>query len=177
MNFCPNCGIKLTVEGTKFCPECGANLRTGIPAVPASVMLSSSEQKATTAFELLKAELSSKASVFAKDIANSVIGKWKTSGKFPKRFGKVLDALVERALPPLVEMKIRGMPWKNEAASEISEGKLETSVSSSFPLELQTGIPLLGKITLKEVRLTIRGLVDVESRNVSQLTVGGVDLA
>ncbi len=117
------------------------------------------------------------AGAVAKDIGDSLIQKWKVSGKYPKRFGSVVDKLVERAVPPLVEMKIRSMPWKNEAVNETSEGKLETSVSTSFPLELQTGIPLLGKVALKEVKLTMRGLVDVESGNVSQLSLGGVDLA
>lgn len=126
---------------------------------------------------MLKRELATKAGELAKNISGSLIEKWKASGKYPKRFGSVVDPFMERAVPPLIEMKVRGQPWNNESATETSEGKLETSVSSSFPLELQTGIPLLGKVTIKSVRLTMRGLVDVESGNVSQLGVGGIDLA
>ncbi len=161
----------------KFCPECGTNLQTTVSPPRGPVAFSTLEQKNAKAFELLKSELSSMAGAVAKDIGDSLIQKWKVSGKYPKRFGSVVDKLVERAVPPLVEMKIRSMPWKNEAVNETSEGKLETSVSTSFPLELQTGIPLLGKVALKEVKLTMRGLVDVESGNVSQLSLGGVDLA
>jgi len=177
MNFCPNCGTKISVEGMKFCPECGANLQTTISPPHAPSVFSTPDQASAKAFEVLKSELSSQAGEVAKNVGDSLIEKWKVSGKYPKRFGNVVDAFVERAVPPLVEMKIRSMPWKNEVANVTSEGKLETSVSTSFPLELQTGIPLLGKVTLKEVKLTMRGLVDVGSGNVSQLGLGGLDLA
>jgi len=161
MKFCPECGTKLSIEGLKFCPECGTNLQTNISTAHAHAVFSSPEQESAKAFELLKGELSSKAGEVAKDVGDSIIEKWKGSGRYPKRFGNVMDAIIERAVPPLVQMKIRSMPWKNEGVSVTTEGKSETSVSTSFPLELQTGIPLLGKVTLKEVKLTMRGLVDV----------------
>jgi hypothetical protein len=177
LNFCPNCGTRLSVEGLKFCPECGTNLRTTVSSALVPTAFSTPPQDSARAFELLKGELSSKAGDVAKSVGDSIIEKWKASGRYPKRFGKVIDALMERAVPTLVQMKIRSMPWKDEGVSVTSEGKSETSVSTSFPLELQTGIPLLGKVTLKEVKLTMRGLVDVGSGNVSQLCLGNVDLA
>lgn len=177
MKFCPDCGAKLYVEGLKFCPECGTNLQTTVSSAHAPVSFSTPQQESARAFELLNGELSSKAAEVAKNVGDSIIQKWKASGRYPKRFGTVMDAIMERAVPPLLQMKIRSMPWKNEGVSVTSEGKSETSVSTSFPLELQTGIPLLGKVTLKEVKLTMRGLVDVGSGNVSQLCLGGVDLA
>ena len=180
MSFCPNCGAKLSAGGAKFWPECGTNLQALISAqipMPMPAVTTSKEERSTKAFELLRSELSKKAAELAKEIGDSLIEKWKASGKYPKRFGSVINTLVERAVPPLVEMKVRGVSWEDGEATEASEGKFDTSVSTSFPVELQTGIPLLGKITIKEVRLIMRGLVDEASGNVSQLRVGGLDLA
>lgn len=176
MNFCPNCGFKLPVEGAKFCPECGTGLQSSTAQHPASAAYAAKEEKSDRAFELLKEELSESVADLAKNIADSLLEKWKTSGKYPKRVGGALDVLVERALPIAIKAKLGSVAWENVKASETSEGKLETAVSTSFPVEIETGIPLVGKIAIKRVRLTMKGDVDVVSKEVSQVRVGALDL-
>lgn len=51
MNFCPNCGTKLSPEGVKFCPDCGTILQSTIYPAPPTVVISTAEQKSAMAFD------------------------------------------------------------------------------------------------------------------------------
>lgn len=177
MKFCPNCGFKLPVEGAKFCPDCGTDLQSLTqPRGTVSETHATREERIAKSFELLKVELPKRSGDLAKSIADALMEKWKESGKYPRRLGKVLDVVVEGALPRIIEATLRGFSWKDEAVTETARGRLETRVSTVFPLEIETGIPLVGKITLKGVRLTVAGTCDVDSGNVSELRVGALDL-
>jgi hypothetical protein len=177
LKFCPNCGFKLPDEAAKFCPNCGANLAPSVATQPAAVESQmTGQQRNDKAFELLKKELSVRASDLAKNIADSLLEKWKTSGRYPQRLGKIVDELAEKVLPTLIQDELRSTVWQNGELIETSSGQMETSVSASFPVKLETGIPLFGKISIERVRLTMKGTVDISSSSVTKVQVGALEL-
>ena len=176
MKFCPNCGAKLPSETVKFCPECGFKLApaaeapTGVVEPPATARL-----KSEKTFDLLKTDLAKSAGSLSKNIADELLEKWKTSGKYPQGMGRVIGMIAEQVLPSAVEVAVKSAVWQNEQSIEVG-GHWETSVSTAFPLKLDTGLPLVGKVHIQEVKLTIKGNVDVNSNTVTELRIGSINL-
>ena len=121
MHFCPNCGFKFAVEEAKFCSECGTALNnlSGYAVGQTGTYITGKQQN-DLAYELLKNELYRRRADQGKDIANSLVEKWKVSGKFPQKLGRAVEVVLRNVLPPIIQSKLSTIDWQNEAITETS---------------------------------------------------------
>ena len=181
MKFCPNCGAKLPTETVKFCPECGFKLAGAVeapapaPATPTAVQPREPQTQNQQAFELLKTEISKNASSLSKNIVDEVLEKWKPCRACPESVGRAINVIAEQALPSAVGVAVSSAVWQNEQSIE-TDGHWDTSVSTIFPVKFDTHVPLVGKVHIDEVKLTVKGSVDTDSNSVTDLRIGSINL-
>jgi len=176
IKFCPNCGTKLPIETAKFCPECGFRLDYASGTVTVTTEKPVTDQpKNEKAFELLKNEIFKNTDNLSRTIADELLEKWKPCRSCPQSVGRAVDVIAERVLPSAVQLAVSSVVWQDEQSIEM-DGHWDTTVSTAFPIKLNTGIPFLGKVHIDEVKLTIKGNVDVNSNAVTELRIERIGL-
>lgn len=177
--LCPKCLSQVTqttFDGVEYCPICQTKLPPKSEAQRSDLARSTAKPQAgRRALGLFKEELSKAGHELVKKLAGALLEKWRLSGTYPPVVDAQQVVESEAVLLPAIKEALSGAAWEDDNVVEFL-GKLETSVSVSFPLALETGVPSIGRVTIPRVRLIITGTVDVISGAVTDVRIGAVDL-
>jgi len=176
--LCPKCLSQVTqttFDGVEYCPVC----QTKLPSSPGirpvgSTSYPAKPQAGRRALTLLKDELSKMRNEVSKKVAVALMEKWRGSGSFLPELATQPGEATEAAMAEAISNALAGSAWVDDKAVEFL-GKLETSVSISFPLALETGAPSASQVTIPSVRVVMIGTVDVVLGTVTNIRVGVVE--
>jgi hypothetical protein len=77
--------------------------------------------------------------------------------------------VVEATIAQFVSRQVPMLNWYGVSISKINDKEYHQKAKTSFPVDLNTGIPIIGKITLAKCIFDIEADVDIDSKQVKNL--------
>ena len=114
----------------------------------------------STAYELLRKTLTDP-KLLSAQITNQVMTSINVPGIFQSQVSGIISTFISSKLPTV--------NWVKNSISVSSGRTYVTSMKSIFPIEIETGIPLVGKITVARLTIIATGLVNVETEAVTNI--------
>ena len=99
-----------------------------------------------------------------------------TSDKFQLWVIALGEQVVIDALAPVINSKFPALVWNDHSVSHLSGSVYAASAITYFPIEIDTGSPLIGVIAIARVALVVTGNVDVNASTVTALQVTSIEL-
>lgn len=97
------------------------------------------------------------------------IKKYQTT-KFRTWLATRSKPVVNESITEFVKSQIPQLNWYGAKVTKIGDNEFHYTAKSSFPFEINTGVPVVGKITLASVKCEVHGDIDSETRDVKNLT-------
>ena len=124
------------------------------------------------AFGLLKKELAHPGSYIAEQVTNALFSELKSSNNEFQNWVVVIgETLVKNTLASIIDSKMPTLVWNNKQVVHQGDREYSVSVITYFPIEIDTGVPLIGKISVAKVSLTMSGTVDVALKTVTNIII------
>jgi len=76
---------------------------------------------------------------------------------------------VEKNIAMFVQSKIPQLNWHGATVTNVGDKTFKYNAASSFPFEVNSGIPLIGKVTIAKVIMKLTGDVNSETREITNL--------
>lgn len=96
------------------------------------------------------------------------IKKYQTT-KFRTWLATRSKPIVNESITQFVKSQIPQLNWYGAKVTKTGNNEFHYTATSHFPFELDTGVPIVGKIALARVQCVVHGDIDSETRDVSNL--------
>lgn len=123
-------------------------------------------------FRLLRKELANPSKVIADAIVSLILSQVRTD-TWVRLLG---ESAARSLLAPVINSKVPTVVWHDDAVSQFSGRTYVTSVKTFFPIEVDTGLPIIGRITIAKVVIVIQASVGVVNKAVSNISVKSIQL-
>ena len=124
------------------------------------------------AFDLLKKELANPGSYLADQIIGNIFYELKSSENDVQRWiGIVGEAAAKNTIAAIINSKLPNLVWNKKQITYQTDHKFLVSAITYFPLEIDTGLPMIGTITVARITLVMKGTVDVMSKSVTNIAI------
>jgi len=127
--------------------------------------------EAAESVELMKATISDPCGFMAKEVTEylfNMLEKYKST-EFRRWLAARGSGVVEKSIASFVQQKVPQLNWYGAKVKEIGKNQFVYSAKTSFPFELNTGIPLVGKVSIAKVVLDVEGKINSDTREVTDI--------
>ncbi len=114
----------------------------------------------STAYELLRKTLTDP-NILSNQIANKIISSNDILNPIKPQISGIVASFIRAKIPSI--------NWVKDSISVSSGRTYITKMKSSFPVEIETSIPIIGKVTVGNVVIISSALVNVETETVSNI--------
>jgi len=120
---------------------------------------------------IVKNEISDPTGMLSKEMTEYFyrsIKKYQTT-KFRTWVATRSKPIVNQSIANFVKTQIPQLNWYGAKVTKKGDNQFHYTAKSQFPFELDTGVPIIGKITLAKVNCEVHGDIDSETRDVQNL--------
>jgi len=129
------------------------------------------------AFYLLKKTLANPGTYIAEQITNRVFSELKSSeNKIQQWIGIVGETIVRNTIASIINSKIPSLVWNKDRVVYQGNNEYSVSVITYFPIEIDTGLPIIGTITVSRIALTMNGTINVESSTITDISIESIQI-
>lgn len=129
------------------------------------------------AFYLLRKKLANPGNYIAEQITSSLFSELKSSeNKIQQWIGIVGETIARNTLASIINSKIPSLVWNKDRVVYQGNNEYLVSVITYFPIEINTGLPVIGTITVSRIALTINGKVNVETHSITDISVESIQI-
>ena len=136
------------------------NSQNEINQLKSTIQKLQTQADSSTAYELMRKTLSDP-NLLSNQITDKIISSDKTLNQFRAQISGLLSATINTKLP--------SVNWVKNSITPLSGRTYQTSMKTVFPIDLETGIPIIGKITIARIEIIATGSVNVETESVSNI--------
>lgn len=131
----------------------------------------------TKAYELLKKEVAKPGGYIADTLTNELFDELKESeNKIVTWIAIVGQTTVKNAITSLINAKMPSLVWNNYDVNKADSNLYDAYVVTYFPIEINTGLPLIGTISIAKINLVLKGTVNILSESISSVAVWKITL-
>lgn len=125
------------------------------------------------AYRLLKKTMSKPGDYIVDSVTDVLFEELK--GQYPEI--ALVEGKVKEIIAKAINAKTPSLVWYGRSCDQINSYSYDTQVVTYFPLELETGIPLVGEIVVARVALVVSGEVNVNQNIVVASSIEVVSIA
>jgi len=132
------------------------------------LMITTSSQQTSN---IIRDNITDPTGLLTKEMADfffDAIKKYQTT-KFRQWIANSGEVIVEQAIKSFIRAQIPQLNWYGSKVTDLGNSRYSYNAKSNFPFEINTGIPLIGKIAIARINCEVQGDVDVTTRDVSNL--------
>jgi len=117
------------------------------------------------AYYLLRKTLANPGTHIAEQITNSLFSELKKSSdnNFQQWIVKAEEIVVKNAIASIIDSKMPSLVWNKNKVVYLGNDTYSVSVITYFPMEINTGIPIIGTITISRIALVMNGTINIKS--------------
>lgn len=134
-----------------------ANSKNQINQLQNTIQKLQLQADSSTAYELMRKSLSDP-NILSNQIADKIIDS--------NNILKPLKTQISGVVSSVIRSKIPSVNWVKNSISLSSGRTYQTSMKSVFPIEIETGIPVVGKVVIGKIEVIANALVNVETESV-----------
>ncbi len=130
-----------------------------------------SNSEAAESVEIMKATISDPCGFMAKEVTEylfDMLAKYEST-EFRRWLAARGAGVVEKSIASFVQQKVPQLNWYGANVREVGKNQFIYSAKTSFPFEINTGIPFVGRVSIAKVVLDVEGKVNSENREVSDI--------
>ena len=139
------------------------NSKNEINQLKSQIKILQLQADSSTAYESMRTTLSKPNKIIAQKIALEL-----------KLQSSALQKVIESIISNVLESKLPSVTWVKYTITPLPNRIYKTTMKSAFPLEIDTGLPLVGTVTLAKIVVRVSGEVDIKNEVVSNLQVESV---
>jgi predicted nucleic acid-binding Zn-ribbon protein len=124
------------------------------------------------AFKLLKKAVAEKEGDIVTQITDEIYDELEsTSNEFVQWINLIGSENVKNVLGSVIDSQLPMFIWHDQYINEFDTNKYMTYIITYFPINIDTGLPSIGEITIPRVHLIIVGKVNVAKKRVSSIGI------
>ncbi len=139
------------------------NSKSDITKLKSQLQTLQLQADSSTAYELMRKELTNPTDIISKSIVSQL-----------KLQNSQLSEVAENVVSVALKNKLPTVNWVKDSIVPISGRNYKTIMKTEFPIEIDTGIPIIGTITLAKIVVKVSGNVGIENEVVTNLQVESV---
>jgi prefoldin subunit 5 len=124
------------------------------------------------AYRILRKNLAQPGSYISGQIVDKIFDELQSSNNQIIQWISVVGSShVKNVISVIINSQIPTLVWNSYSISQIQENQYNTFMVTYFPLVFDTGLPIIGEITIAKVGLIMKGTVNVSTESVTNLEI------
>lgn len=129
----------------------------------------------STGYEILKKEASQPGGLVAGLLIDDLFEELKASeNKIVTWIAIVGENVAKDAIASIINSKIPALVWYNYDADIVGTNLYDLYIVTYFPIEINTGLPIVGTINIAKINLVLKGRVNISTEIVTSIEVWNV---
>lgn len=127
--------------------------------------------EAAESVEIMKATISDPCGFMAKEVTEylfDMLDKYEST-EFRRWLAARGASVVEKSIASFVQQKVPQLNWYGAKVQEVGKNQFVYTAKTSFPFEINTGIPFVGRVSIAKVVLDVEGKINSDTREVSDI--------
>lgn len=149
-----------------------ASVQNELSSIENSINVMITDIECVQAYSLLKYEMMNPGSLFASSITDEIFNNLRYSeSTITQWIGIVGSSVVKNILGAALDSTMPSLVWNDFWIASSGNHQYTTYIVSYFPIVLDTGLPIIGEITIAQVGLVVTATVNVQTEIVSNFDV------
>jgi outer membrane murein-binding lipoprotein Lpp len=147
-------------------------IRSDINSIQSELTQAQTRIEETKAYEILKKEVAKPGGYIADTLTDGLFDELKKSeNKIVTWIAIVGQTAVKNALASLINAKMPSLVWNNYDVIKAGNNLYDVYIVTYFPIEIDTGLPLIGTISIAKINLVLKSTVNILYETVSSVKV------
>jgi hypothetical protein len=147
-----------------------ALMETRISEIKHDIDRIETKQQMESAYIIFRKNLAQPGTTISNQIVDEIFEELSSSNNEIVRWTAVVgSSMAKSTVSKIVNSQIPSLVWNPHSISKQGSSIYAASMITYFPLEIDTGLPIIGDITIAKIGLVVSGDIDLESQMVSNL--------